>query len=317
MADMQINSQADIPNQLVQDLIKERRRDRLWRNLRFFAGFMLVVIFLSMSFCGEKSSVTSFADDKGGYVSYIHLEGMIAPGQDFSAEKVLPVLLSAFTDESAKGVVIDINSGGGTPVQASIIHDEILRLKKKYNKKVVVVGEDLLASGAYFVAVSADKIYVNPNTIAGSIGVIMQGFGFNDGIKKLGIERRVITAGDNKDRLDPFMPEKPEDVAKIKTVIGQVHDNFIQAVTQGRKGKLHGDTKELFSGDFWTGTTAVQLGLVDGLGNLPDVLAKEFGVSRFKDYTNSNNLLKRFASQLGSTLDLPLSHSEQHLLAKL
>ncbi len=316
MADIQTTQNPEMHKDLVLDLIKERRSDRRWKNVRFFAGLILVVFFLGMAFF-HNTSIVSLSDEKNGYVAFIRLDGEIAPGKEFSAEQVMPELKDAFSDEYAKGVVIDINSGGGTPVQASIIHDEILRLKKRYHKKVVVVGEDLLASGAYFVAVSADKIYVNPSSITGSIGVIMQGFGLQDAIKKLGIDRRVITSGANKDRLDPFLPQKPEDITKVKTVIEEVHENFNQAVLEGRHGKLHGDLKELFSGDFWTGTTALKLGLVDGLGNLPDVFQKEFNVSRYRDYTTSNNPFKKLVGQLGSTLDLPLSHADQHLLEKI
>ncbi|MDR3491067.1 MAG: S49 family peptidase [Gammaproteobacteria bacterium] len=313
MADIQANSNGNISEDLVRDLIKERKRDRLWRNIRFFLGFVFIILVFMMAFGGQGVSGSIEGKD---YISLVRLDGLIAPGKEFSAEQVLPTLKDAFSDKRAKGVIIDINSGGGTPVQASIIHDEILALKKRYNKKVVVVGEDMLASGAYFVAVSGDKIYVNPNTITGSIGVIMQGFGFVDGIKKLGVDRRVITSGINKDRLDPFLPQNVEDVNKIKTVIDEVHQNFNQAVLKGRAGKLKGDQKELFSGDFWTGQTALQLGLVDGLGNLSDVMESEFHVSRYKDYSE-NNPLKKLVTQLGAALNLPLSDLDQHVLAKI
>jgi protease-4 len=181
----------------------------------------------------------------------------------------------------------------------------------------VVVGEDMLASGAYFVAVSGDKIYVNPNTVTGSIGVIMQGFGLTDVIKKIGVERRVYTSGDNKDRLDPFLPATPQDVAKIQSVIDEVHNNFNKTVLEGRKGRLHGDEKEIFSGDFWTGQTALQLGLVDNLGNLSDAMQAEFNVTRFKDYSSSGGMLKSLVSQLGSVLNLPIHGEQRHLLEKI
>lgn len=237
------------------------------------------------------------------HVALIRLEGMIAPDRDFSSETVVPVLKKAFEDKNAEGVVIDINSPGGTPVQAAIIHDAIVRYKNHYHKKVVIVGEDLLTSGAYYVAVSGDMIYVNPNTLTGSIGVIMKGFGFVDLMKKVGVERRVYMAGEAKDRLDPFLPQTPEDLAKIKNVINEVHQNFVQAVLEGRKGKLHGDPNVLFSGDFWSGESAMKLGLVDGVGNLTDVMYKEFNTTHYKEYGESSSFLRALSGQLGSAFD--------------
>ncbi len=317
MSDKETNtlSNAELSADLVRELLKDRRRDRRWRNLRFFAGFFVFVFIVwSVFSSGHPDTEEGEGTD---YVALIRLDGMIAPGASFSAEKVVPELRQAFADKNAKGVILDINSGGGTPVQASIIHDEILQLKKKYNKKVVVVGEDTLASGAYFVAVSSDKIYVNPNTVTGSIGVIMEGFGLTDLIKKVGVDRRVYKAGDNKDRLDPFLPESPADIAKIHSVVSEVHTNFSDAVMAGRKGKLQGDPKELFSGDFWTGQTAVKLGLADGFGNLWDVMQSEFHVSRYKNYSGMGGLLKSLANQVGSTLNLPLQREQLGLVAKL
>jgi protease-4 len=305
-----------VTHDLVRDLIKERRRDRRWRNVRFFAGFLFLLFIVGVIFSSAKGpSVTG--NGEGGYIALVRMSGLIAPGESFSAEEVIPALRDAFDDTQAKGIILDINSGGGTPVQASIIHDEVLKLKKQYKKKVIVVGEDMLASGAYFVAVSGDKIYVNPNTVTGSIGVIMQGFGLVDVIKKIGIDRRVIASGLNKDRLDPFLPESPADVAKIQSVVDEVHNNFNDVVLKGRQGKLKGDPKEIFSGDFWTGQTALNLGLVDVLGNFTDAMQAEFRVSKFKDYTGSGNILKSLASQVGSMLSLPLHGEQRGLWSKV
>lgn len=311
-----LSMQENISENLIRDLIKEKRSERRWKNTRFFLGFIVVIIVLSAIFSGAHEPASKI-NGKNGYVSLVRLDGMIGPGEYFSAENVIPLLKEAFEDKDAKGVVIDIDSGGGTPVQASIIHDAIDYLKKRHHKKVVVVGEDMLASGAYYVAVAADKIYVNPNTITGSIGVIMKGFGFPDAIHKLGIERRVITAGANKDRLDPFLPQTTEDVAKIRQVIGEVHQNFIQVVQAGRKGKLHADPRELFSGDFWSGETALKLGLVDGLGNLSDVVQDEFHASGYKDYSDSHSMLKALLSQMGTSLGASLNHHQAELLSLL
>ena len=182
---------------------------------------------------------------------------------------------------------------------------------------MIIVGEDLLASGAYYVAVAGDKIYVNPNTITGSIGVIMRGFGFPDLIKKVGVERRVFTAGVNKDRLDPFLPQNQEDVVKIQQVIGEVHGNFQQVVLAGRQGKLHGDANVLFSGDFWSGPTALKLGLVDELGNLSDVLNTEFKASRYKDYSRSQSVIKALLGQVSMSLNTALSGGQVGVLEKI
>lgn len=302
---------------LVHELLKDRRRDRFWRNLRFVAWFVLIAISVAVILSGSSNSPSVTGTDKESYVSLIRLNGMIAPEANFSAEQVIPLLQQAFEDKRAKGVVIDINSGGGTPVQAAIIHDEIIKLKKKYNKKVIVVGEDMLASGAYFVAVSGDKIYVNPNTVTGSIGVIMEGFGFEDLIKKVGVQRRVLTSGIHKDRLDSFSPITKEDAAKLQSVIDEVHANFNQAVLKGREGKLGADPQSLFTGDFWTGQGALKLGLVDALGNLSDAMQTEFKVTSYKDYSQSDNVLKMLAGHVATYLNLPLSQSHLNLLEKI
>jgi protease-4 len=309
------NSNDVLTQELVRDLLKERRRDRRWRNVRFFLGFFLIVGVITALVLGAKNP-NVVGSGNGAYVALVRLNGTIAPGEDFSVENSLPALRDAFEDEDAKGVIIEINSGGGTPVQASIIHDEIIKLKNKYHKKAIVVGDDMLASGAYFVAVSGDKIFVNANTVTGSIGVIMSGFGMTDLIKKIGVDRRVYTSGTNKDRLDPFLPETPENTAKIQSVVDEVHQNFNTVVQQGRQGKLKGDPAELFSGDFWTGQTALKLGLVDGIGNIFDVMQSEFNVSRYKDYSGAGNVLKALAGQLGSSLTLPLQ-SQKRLVATI
>src|SRR3990167_1010864 len=294
----------DASTSLVHDLLKDRRAERRWKNIRFIAWFLLIALMSFSTFrLFSPTSTVSTISSKGKYVALIRLDGMIAPGRSFSAEETIPILHDAFMDKNAEGIILDINSPGGTPVQSSIIHDAILALKKKYHKRVIIVGEDLLTSGAYFVAVAADKIYVNPNTITGSIGVIMKGFGFVDLLKKVGIERRVYTVGNDKDRLDPFLPQNPEDLKKIQTVMSEVHDNFSRAVLEGRKGKLHANPEELFSGDFWSGQTALKLGLVDGLGNLMDVMETEFHTNNFKEYGGMPNLFRLFGGQVGSTFD--------------
>lgn len=300
---MQNVDQDIIMSSLASDLLKEKRTARRWKTVRSIAWLLLFTYIAFNIFSYMKGTTKGPAMLNGKYVALVRLDGMIAPGREFSSDTVVPVLKDAFSDKKAEGVIIDINSPGGTPVQAAIIHDAIKVFKKRYNKKVIVVGEDLLTSGAYYVSVAADKIYVNPNTLTGSIGVIMKGFGFVDLIKKVGVERRVYIAGDNKDRLDPFLPQNPEDLKKIQEVIGEVHNNFVQAVMEGRKGKLHADPKQLFSGDFWSGETALKLGLVDGLGNLMGVMEKEFNTTRYEEYGGSSALMHLLGGQLNSALD--------------
>lgn len=303
---MQDTDKADVTSTLVRDLLKEKRADRRMKTLRSLAWLALFayLIYSLFNFINGSSSTPLTANTvHGKYAALIRLDGMIAPGRDFSAEELTPILHEAFTDKNAAGVIIDINSPGGTPVQAAIIHDTILAYKKKYHKKVVVVGEDLLTSGAYYVAVSADKIYVNPNTLTGSIGVIMKGFGFVDIMKKIGVERRVYTSGNDKDRLDPFLPQNPDDLKKIQGVMQEIHQNFANAVLEGRKGKLRADAATLFTGDFWSGQSALQLGLVDNLGNLMDALEKEFGTTKYKEYGGTPNFMRLLSNQFNSAFD--------------
>jgi protease-4 len=298
------SNKIDTASLLVQDLLKEKRSDRRWKNIRFVCWFLLIFLIFASIISNNRATSPTAAALGGKYAALIRLDGMIAPGRDFSAEQLIPILKEAFSDRHAEGVIIDINSPGGTPVQSAIIHDAILAYKKQYHKKVIVVGEDLLTSGAYYVSVAADKIYVNPNTLTGSIGVVMKGFGFVDAMKKVGIERRVYIAGTEKDRLDPFLPQSPEDLKKIQEVMGEVHQNFSEAVIEGRKGKLRADPKTLFTGDFWSGQTALKLGLVDGLGNLLDVMDKEFQTTDYKEYGDSAGFFRMLTGQINSAVDM-------------
>jgi len=293
-----------LENKLIETLIEEQRSTRRWKNARFFTWVILFLLFIVAMMLPDMSSEpkTNNGRDDKNYVALVRLSGEISASNSFSAKKVIPELTRAFKDKDAKGVVLLINSPGGSPVQASLIHDKIMQLKEKYHKEVIVVGEDTLASGAYLVASAADKIFVNQDTVTGSIGVIMEGFGFEDAMAKIGITRRVFTAGSHKDRLDPFVATSPEDKAKIKTVLDAVHQDFINDVEQGRQGKLTGDTKELFSGDFWTGTQAVKLGLADATATPWDAMQETFGTTHYRDYTPEpsffENVMKNVSMKL-------------------
>jgi len=273
-----------LESKLVNALISENKSTRRWKNFRFIVWLCFFLFFIYMLMRPDADMMVPAAPN-GSYVSLIRLDGIIMPDATFSARSVIPELNYAFRDKESKGVVLLINSPGGSPVQASIIHDKIVQLKNKYHKTVIVVGEDALASGAYLVATAADKIFVNKDTVTGSIGVIMSGFGFKDAMEKLGVTRRVITAGDDKDRLDPFTALNPKDVEKIHQILQDVHQDFIDDVMTGRKGKLPGDTKTLFSGDFWTGKQAVKLGLVDGTENIWEAMQTIFGTTHYRDYS--------------------------------
>lgn len=306
-----------IENKLVESILSEQKSTRRWKNIRFFT-WLILFLFLIYAMTSPRYSdpVLPSASD-GGYVSLVRLDGVISAGDAFSARKVIPELTAAFKDKDAKGVVLIINSPGGSPVQASLIHDKILQLKQKYHKEVIVVGEDALASGAYLVATAADKIFVNPDTVTGSIGVIMEGFGFEDAMAKIGITRRVFTAGANKDRLDPFQAVKPEDRAKIEKILNSVHEDFIADVEQGRKGKLNGDPKELFSGDFWTGTQAVKLGLADATATPWVAMQDTFGTTHYRDYSPRSSMWDEVVRNVSMKLPLGLLNTNTHLEEQL
>lgn len=310
-----MTQQFNLSETLVKELLLNNKRDRRWRNIRFFIVLLFIVALFSSAFMFFKDG--SGEHEGGDYISLVRLNGVIMPGSDFSAFNVLPVLEDAFSDKKSKGVILEINSGGGSPVQASIIESKILELKKKYKKKVVVVGEDLLASGAYLVAMGADSIYVNNDTITGSIGVIMEGFGFVDTLEMLGVTRRVYTAGANKDQLDSFLPVTEKDKAKVATILDQAHDNFIDIVKTSRGEKISGDDDVVFSGDFWVGKTALTLGLVDGIGNTSQVMADQFDVNEYVDYSKQPSIIDVIFKGAKSELDKSFSSKQQgHLSAK-
>jgi signal peptide peptidase SppA len=214
-------------------------------------------------------------------VHAIRLSGVIGAVSPFrpglSLHAVESTLKRAFSRKGLAAVAIQINSPGGSAVQSALIHARIRALAAKHNTPVLVFCEDVAASGGYWLACSGDEIYADASSIVGSIGVIAAGFGFVEAIARLGIERRVHTAGENKSILDPFQPEKPEDVARLLTLQGDVHDEFKSLVRARRGGKLKGEESELFSGAFWSGRKALELGLIDGIGHMHEILARRFG----------------------------------------
>jgi protease IV len=277
--------------------LEEQRTARRWRNfirLAWLAFFVL--LFWALLHRGSASTDTTTP-----HTAVIEIKGEIASGADASAENVVAAMRSAFEDDGAKALVLLINSPGGSPVQAGIMNDEIRRLRTKYNKPVYAVVEESCASAAYYIAAASDRIFVDKASIVGSIGVLMDGFGFTGLMDKLGVERRLMTAGENKGFLDPFSPQTDQQRAYAQTMLDQVHRQFIDAVKAGR-GKRLKDTPELFSGLFWTGQQAVELGLADQLGNIDFVAREIVKAEELVDYTRRENVAERLAKRFGAAV---------------
>lgn len=275
------------------------RRDLRWRNIRA-ACICVAVVGGSLLYSLGLQRLLAPAKFTGPYAALVRIEGLIDAEQRANAHKVNAALRSAFGDDKAKGVVLLINSPGGSPVQSSLIHDRLIALRRQYPQKPVwAVGEDMLTSGAYFIATGAPNVCVNRSTMTGSIGVVMQGWGLDRTIGRFDIERRVFVAGDNKARLDAFQPLRAQDQQKASELLKAIHTHFIDAVKEGRGKRLKSESPELFSGDYWTGEEAAQLGLVDGLCNLDGVIREHMGVEQLKDYTMPPNLWARMANSFG------------------
>jgi protease-4 len=287
----------DLISKLAQDALVEQRRRRRWgiffKLLTFAYITFVLIIFVDWS---------SRADLTGGkkHTAMVELQGLIAPGTDASAENVTASLQAAFKDKNTQGVIIRINSPGGSPVQAQTIYDEMRRLRKKYpDIPLYAVVEDICASGGYFVAAGADRIYVGKASIVGSIGVLMNGFGFTGLMDKLGVERRLITAGENKGMLDPFSPLEDKDKEYVKGLMKDIHEQFIGVVREGR-GKRLKETPDMFSGLIWTGQKSVELGLADGYGSLDSVAREIIKAEDIVDYTKKEGLAEKFARRFGA-----------------
>ena len=282
---------------LARDLLRDRRAERRWR-IFFRLAWMGVVLALLWLLLADRSR---HAAPSGPHTALVELRGEIAADTEASAELVLSGLRSAFEDVGARAVVLRINSPGGSPVQSGIINDEIRRLKALHKKKVYAVVEEVCASGAYYVAVAADEIYVDKASIVGSIGVLMDGFGFTGLMDKLGVERRLLTAGENKGMLDPFTAQDPKQRAYAQAMIDQVHQQFIRVVREGRGARLK-EGPDTFSGLFWNGEQAVVLGLADKLGNLDYVAREVIQAEEVIDYTPHDNVAEKLAKRFGAAI---------------
>ena len=289
----------DLVNRIAREFLQEQRRSRRWgiffKLLLGLYLFVFLVIFAAGSL--HLSSL-----GLGKHTSLVDIDGVIAADADASADNIVTGLRAAFKDSETAGVIIRINSPGGSPVQAGYVNDEINRLRKKHpGIPVYAVVTDLCASGGYYIASAADRIYADKASIVGSIGVIMSGFGYVNAMDKLGIERRVYTAGQDKAFMDSFSPVKEEEVAHVKTLLEDIHQQFIKVVKKGR-GKRLKDNDKLFSGLIWTGEQALDLGLVDGLGSASYVAREIIGAKNIVDYTYRRPYLDRFADRLGAAL---------------
>jgi protease-4 len=287
-----------ILEKLALEALTEQRRRRRWSIFFRLLGFAyLTVILIFVVDWGD--SAERLADGKK-HSALVQMTGVIHANGDASAEHVISALQSAFEDKGTAGVILRINSPGGSPVQAGMINDEIVRLRAKHPEiRLHVVVEDVCASGGYYVAAAADNIYVDKASIVGSIGVLMDGFGFTGTMEKLGVERRLLTAGQNKGFLDPFSPQNAEHKTHAQVMLNEIHQQFIQVVRKGR-GKRLKETPDMFSGLMWSGAKSVELGLADDFGSVESVARDVIKAEDIRDYTEKANFAERLAKQFGA-----------------
>lgn len=277
--------------------LSEQKARRRWGIFFKLVGFVYLAAVLVAVMDWAPSSEPASSER---HTALINVYGAIEAKGEVSADKINAALQSAFEDKNTAGVLLRINSPGGSPVQSGIIFDEMRRLKAKHpDIPLYAVVEDLCASGGYYIAAGADKIYVNKASIVGSIGVLMNGFGFTGAMEKLGVERRLLTAGENKGFLDPFSPVNPAQKAHVEAMLGAIHQQFIDVVKLGR-GKRLQETPDMFSGLVWTGEQSIKLGLADELGTVDSVARDVIKAEKLVDYSVKENLAERFAKRLGA-----------------
>jgi protease-4 len=296
----------DALERLARAALDEQRRARHWgiffKVLTFV--YLFALLFIGLGWIGGREATVS-----GRHTALVSIEGVIAADGLASAERINKGLKNAFADANTAGVILRINSPGGSPVQAGQINDEMQRLRALHPKvPLYVVVEDICASGGYFVAAAGDRIYVNQASLVGSIGVLMDGFGFTGTMEKLGIERRLLTAGENKGFLDPFSPLSDKQRAYAQDLLRDIHKQFIDVVRKGRGDRLK-ETPELFSGLVWTGDQSVKMGLADAMGSVDYVAREVIKAERVVEFTPGQNLVERFAQRLGATMANTLLHN--------
>lgn len=279
--------------------VSEQRRARRWGIFFKLLGFAylatLLVIYLPLEEDG-------FGSIGRSHTALVDVNGLIADDEAANADSIVGALRAAFEDQHSIGIIMRINSPGGSPVQAGYVNDEIKRLRVAHpDKKVYAVVSDICASGGYYIAVAADEIYADKASLVGSIGVLMDGFGFVGTMDKLGVERRLLTAGEHKGFLDPFSPLKEVDREHMRTILESTHKQFIEVVKGGRGERLK-VSPNLFSGYIWTGQQAVEMGLVDGLGSASFVAREIIGEEHIVNYTHEPTPLERFAERIGASM---------------
>ncbi len=279
--------------------VREQRAARRWK---IFFRFAFLVVFSAAVWGGLSVSGEGKVSPGSRHTALVTIDGEISSSATANAEDINAALNNAFDDTNTAGIVLRINSPGGSPVQAGIVYDEIRRLRAKYPAKpLYVVVSDLCASGGYYIAAAADKIYVDKASVVGSIGVLMEGFGFTGLMNKLGVERRLHTSGENKGFFDPFLPETPAMNAHAQQMLDQIHAQFIKAVKDGRGTRLQEDPA-VFSGLFWTGEESVKLGLADEFGTLDMVARKVLKAPDIVDYTQKEGLADRMVRRFGAAV---------------
>jgi protease-4 len=294
----QIGWERDVLEKLAFASLNEQRASRRW-GIFFKLSFML--LFIAAIFVAFLYSNTE-VDISGRHTALVEIDGAIETDASGAADAVIPALNKAYNDDKAVGVILHINSPGGSPVQAGMINDEIVRLRALHpNKPLYVVVDEICASGGYYIAAAADKIYVDKASIIGSIGVLMDGFGFTGLMDKIGVERRLLTAGENKGFLDPFSPQTAKQKAYAQDMLNEIHQQFISAVRKGR-GKRLKETPEMFSGLFWSGSKAVDMGLADAYGTVDSVARNEFKAEDLVDYTVHEGLQERVLKKFGAAV---------------
>ena len=308
MSDQNNNWDRVVLEKLALSALQEQRRARHWgiffKALTF--GYLFILLFIFMGWMGKNETLGG-----GKHTALVDMQGVIAADSPASADNLIPSLQDAFKDKGTQGVILRINSPGGSPVQAGQINDEIRRLRVQYPKiPLYVVVDDICASGGYYVAAAADKIFVDKASLIGSIGVLMDGFGFTGTMSKLGVERRLITAGENKGFLDPFSPANPAQTEYVKLMLTQIHQQFIEVVRQGR-GKRLKETTDTFSGLIWNGQNSVEMGLADGYGTLESVARDVIKVEKIVDFTARENFADRLAKKLGAGVMSAIGYSTQ------
>ena len=309
MSDQNNNWERGVLEKLAMSAIQEQRRARHWgiffKTLTF--GYLFLILLLVMGWVGTPENALG----TGKHTALVDMQGVIAPDSQASADNLIPSLQDAFEDKDTQGVILRINSPGGSPVQAGQINDEIRRLRAKHpDIPLYAVVEDICASGGYYVAVAADKIFVDKASLVGSIGVLMDGFGFTGTMEKLGVERRLITAGANKGFLDPFSAADPAQHEYAKQMLTEIHQQFIDVVKQGR-GKRLKETPDTFSGLVWNGQRGVEMGLVDDYDSIESVARDVIKVEKIVDFTMQESFADRLAKRFGAGVASAIGFSAQ------